>query len=82
MSKDIEFENLVNQEYRTLNKYAIKFMVNLHNLQKLKYGESSQTPQREFTSESDRHVNEPILSIKNLKVNTNTMTPTNQGVFL
>lgn len=53
-----------------------------YKLQKLKYGESSQTPQREFTSESDRHVNEPILSINNLKVNTNTMTPTNQGVFL
>lgn len=53
-----------------------------YKLQKLKYGESSQTPQREFTSESDRHVNEPILSRKNLKVNTNTMTPTNQGVFL
>ena len=49
---------------------------------KLKYGESSQTPQREFTSESDRHVNESILSINNIKVNTNTMTPTNQGVFL
>ena len=37
---------------------------------KLKYGESSQTPQREFTSESDRHVNEPILSRKTSKVNT------------
>ena len=55
-------------------------MVKLNNLQKLNYGESSQTPQREFTSESDRHVNEPILSINNLKVNTNTMTPTNQGL--
>ena len=75
------FENLVNQEYRTLNKYAIKFMVKLHNPQKLKYGESSQTPQREFTSESDHHVNESILSRKNLKVNTTTMTPTNQGVI-
>ena len=41
-----------------------------HNLQKLKYGESSQTPQREFTSESDRHVNESILSRKKSKVNT------------
>ena len=45
-------------------------MVKLINIQKPKYGESSQTPQREFTSESDRHVNEPILSRKNLKVNT------------
>ena len=31
-------------------------MVKLINLQKPKYGESSQTPQREFTSESDRHI--------------------------
>ena len=49
---------------------------------KLKYGESSQTPQREFTSESDHHVMNLFYQEKNLKVNTHTMTPTNQGVFL
>jgi len=54
----------------------------LHNLQKLKYGESSQILRKGLQSGSDRHVNEPILSRKNLKVNTHTMTPTNQGVFL
>ena len=62
-------------------KAVLNNALNLTKLQKLKYGESSQTPQREFTSESDRHVNEPILSRKNLKVNTHTMTPTNQGVI-
>ena len=41
-----------------------------HNLQKLKYGESSQILRKGLPSGSDRHVNEPILSIKNLKVNT------------
>ena len=77
------FENLVNQECRTLNIYICnQILGESPQPTKLKYGESSQTPQREFTSESDRHVNEPILSINNLKVNTNTMTPTNQGVFL
>ena len=79
----MRFENLVNQECRTLNIYICNQMHGkTYKLQKPKYGESSQTPQREFTSESDRHVNEPILSRENLKVNTNTMTPTNQGVFL
>ena len=53
-----------------------------YKLQKLKYGESSQILRKGLPSESDRHVNEPILSRKNLKVNTTTMTPTNQGVFL
>ena len=53
-----------------------------NNLQKLKYGESSQILRKGLPSGSDRHVNELILSRKTLKVNTNTMTPINQGVFL
>ena len=64
-----KLENLLIKAYRTLNTSAIKCMVKLNNLQKLNYGESSQTPQREFTSESDRHVNEPILSINNGTLN-------------
>lgn len=42
-------------------------MVKLNNLQKLKYGVSSQTPQREFTSESDRHVMNLFYQEKNQK---------------
>lgn len=63
-------------------KAVLNNALNLTNLQKLKYGESSQILRKGLPSGSDRHVNEPILSRKNLKVNTNTMTPTNQGVFL
>lgn len=63
-------------------KAVLNNALNLTKLQKLKYGESSQILRKGLQSESDRHVNEPILSIKNIKVNTNTMTPTNQGVFL
>lgn len=37
-------------------KAVLNNALNLTKLQKLKYGESSQTPQREFTSGSDRHV--------------------------
>ena len=37
-------------------KAVLNNALNLTKLQKLKYGESSQTPQGEFTSESDRHV--------------------------
>ena len=78
--------NLDRLEFKASIYASITMTTHHYNLDgleptKLKYGESSQTPQREFTSESDRHVNESILSINNIKVNTNTMTPTNQGVI-
>jgi hypothetical protein len=48
-------------------KAVLNNALNLTKLQKLKYGESSQTPQREFTSESDRHVMNLFYQEKNQK---------------
>lgn len=65
---NLRFESLVNQEYRTLNKYICnQIHGEFHNLQKLNYGESSQTPQREFTSESNRHVMDLFYQEKHQK---------------
>ena len=84
------YSNLDRLEFKASIYASITMTTHHYNLDrleppqptKLKYGESSQTPQREFTSESDHHVMNLFYQEKNLKVNTHTMTPTNQGVFL
>ena len=80
---NLRFENLVNQEFRTLNIYICNQM---HGKPpqptKTKIWRVLSNPTKGVYKRERPPCNEPILSRKTLKVNTNTMTPTNQGVFL
>ena len=67
--------NLDRLEFKASIYASITMTTHHYNLDgleptKLKYGESSQTPQREFTSESDHHVMNLFYQEKTLKVNT------------
>ena len=79
----LSFESLVNQEYRTLNIYICNQIHGEHpQPTKTKIWRVLSNPTKGVYKRERPPCNEPILSRKNLKVNTNTMTPTNQGVFL
>ena len=79
----LSFESLVNQEYRTLNIYICNQIHGEHpQPTKTKIWRVLPNPSKRIFKRERPPCNEPILSRKTLKVNTNTMTPTNQGVFL
>ena len=77
------FENLVNQECRTLNIYICnQILGEPPQPTKTKIWRVLPNPSKRILKRERPPCNEPILSRKKSKVNTNTMTPTNQGVFL